>query len=486
MAGYSCDACANPYVSRASCAVSKPASCRKSGCDWYKNLDRTLGLRLVIKVPSGWGNYWPTLRLLHLLAAALGRRLLLSSRTFRLPARQFSIGGDVPWVLRSNRAEKHHILSRRAVVLSESELLPPFSSESMRRREWEMLVRPAIIRKLASAEVASARHVWLNLTSWKVESLLAAGQHFANPKFGLPDCQRDPKVEWVAACIDRLVTTPVAGSSLAAKHVALRKRLPADGNYVGVHVRTLATDFKIWANWSAALRDVPADPSATIRLLAWDMNVTVDSYLSILKGLCREGKPPLFVASDSKSVARAFAAHCPPNRILSSASIGEAAATQASDLARLAASPSAAAAGGIISRSTWTNVGMDGHRGLALDGPLLDWIALAEAGLGSGRFGHDSTFHETAVVRGRFCAGPQVGLIPKPWARRRRINTFNLWNALRRASECYESAEDCTTGRRGNAVRLHQTGFPGTPCEGLRTILDCARLLYAGLLSTRV
>ena len=137
----------------------------------------------------------------------------------------------------------------------------------------------------------------------------------------------------------------------------------------------------------------------------------------------------------------------------------------------------------------------NGRHAHSLDGPMLDWLALAEAGAGSGRLGHDSSFQATAVERGRFCAGKMVGLLPKRWGRQRRTHAYNLWTDLRRAADCYDECSSCADGsvdetrrackgRNRKAVQLHRSGFPGTPCEGLTTLLACARVLHAGLVST--
>jgi len=363
-------------------------------------------------------------------------------------------------------------------VLQESSLLPygpHVPSDRARRRSSahaiDALVRPAIVRELTSARVAAQQHVWLNLSTWRVQALLAAGPSYANPRFYMHDCRRVAShVEWIAACLDRLVTTPVRGSRLATEHAALRARLPADGAYVGIHVRTMASDFKALRPWRRALRNVTLDTRATLRLLAWDMGVNVSSYVAAVRVLCRRGQP-LYVASDSRAVTRAFAEQCPPGSVLTANQPPQ----QRSRVRwAWAWAPTAEAKGPATASDP-------------LDAPLLDWLALAEA-TESGRWAHDSSFLATSVQRGRFCAGRMAGLMPKPWARRRRIHSWTLWNNLRRAALCYDDASTCDRGKRSNRVRaaieLHRSRFASTPCEGLETVLQCARYVTSGLISS--
>lgn len=488
-----CDLCVG--APSACATLTKRASCSSAdGCAWYGQLKRTLGLRLTMQSKGGFGNYWPFIRLLHLLAASLGRRLLLSA-SFRLPHRQFAIGGMQPWILQDHAAERAHhrrhpvlILHEEALTVSSSARLPPTAS---RRERWEadLGVRPALVQTLTAPSVASAHHVWLNITTWHVQALLAAGASYGNPSFYLPACAFQARDAWTAACLDRLVTTPRAGSALAAAHAALRRRLPR-GDYFGVHVRTMASDMRIPANWSEPLRGVAVDTRGTLTLLAYDMGVNVSEYVASVRALCKRGT--LYVASDSRAVPRALAELCPSHRVLS----GGQSRNDHTNLDDLA--------GESGNGQTAYNIhgGGGGNRALAapsraasavsdldnLDGPMLDWLALAEAGKGCGRWAHDSTFQATAIARGRFCAGGMVGLLPKPWARRRRIHTHTLWANLRRAARCYASdpPETCAAagGRVQRAVLQHRAGFPGTPCEGLTSVLACARLIYAGLLST--
>ena len=239
-------------------------------------------------------------------------------------------------------------------------------------------------------------------------------------------------------------------ASILVAAAALQRKLPAGQLYVGMHVRTMASDLRPLANWSAALRENPADTAQTLRLLAWDTGVNVSEYTAVLRALCRVGRPPLYIASDSRVVVRALAEQCPSGQVLSAGS-----------------RPLA-------------------HTPETLDAPLLDWLALSEAGSGCGRWGHDSSFQTSAVVRGRFCSAKMVGLLPKPWGRRRRTHAFTLWNMLRRATICYDiDPSTCTRGRQRAATQLVEAGFPDTPCSGLTTVLECVRLLHAGMLSTR-
>ena len=459
---YSCDPCVHldDATTRTRCqSTDKAASCTPNGCAWYAATERTLGMQLAMRTPSGWGNYWPLVRLLHLLAAALGRRLVLSSVTYRsrtgtlreamrrLPSKQLALGGTVPWLLDGPDAEAQIL---RSVVLSEKELLrglPSFDA-SHGRRATDALVRPHLLQQLSAA--SDATHLWLNLSTWRVQQLLAAGVAHANPPYYLPECPRGgaPHQLAIAACIDRFVTTPKVGSQLAERYAALHRQLPADGSYIGVHVRTMASDFRPISNWSATLRGVLADAKTSLRLLAWDMGTNVSEYATAWRAVCRGG-PPLYVASDSRAAVRALVGECPDGQVLTAGSRPK------------------------------------GHLADPLDAPLLDWIAISEAGGGCGRWGHDSSFMATAVMRGRFCSGKMLGLLPKPWGRRRRIHTFTLWANLRRAAICYDlDPTTCTRGRQSRATKLHAAGFPDTPCAGLRAVRECAQLLHSGLLSS--
>ena len=186
-------------------------------------------MQLAMRTPSGWGNYWPLLRLLHLLAAALGRRLVLSSEIHKsdkgtlqeavrlLPSKQFAVGGHVPWLL--GKPEAAEQLSQ-SVVLDETVLLsglPPLFA-TLNRRAADALVRPVMVKALSS--FAHVQHLWLNLSTWRFQQSLAAGEHRANPPYYMPDCPRggSPHQLALAACIERLVTMPRAGSQLAERH----------------------------------------------------------------------------------------------------------------------------------------------------------------------------------------------------------------------------------------------------------------------------
>ena len=78
-------------------------------------------------------------------------------------------------------------------------------------------------------------------------------------------------------------------ASILVAAAALQRKLPAGQLYVGMHVRTMASDLRPLANWSAALRENPADTAQTLRLLAWDTGVNVSEYVGALKALCARG-----------------------------------------------------------------------------------------------------------------------------------------------------------------------------------------------------
>ena len=73
---------------------------------------------------------------------------------------------------------------------------------------------------------------------------------------------------------------------------------------------------------ACAVRGVAADTRVTLQLLAWDTGANMSEYLQVLRALCHGGPPlrttaPLYVASDSRAVARALAEQCPAGRVLS-------------------------------------------------------------------------------------------------------------------------------------------------------------------------
>jgi hypothetical protein len=483
--GGACDPCLSP-VAPADCRhMAKTQCCAPMGCSWIAELNRTLGLRFEMTKGAGWGNYWPLVRSLHLLAATLGRRLLLhrgeSLRALPLPVHQFAHGGTVPWMFDSAKEAETHIA--RAHVLHEVDLRSP-----------EAHLRSLAVRLLRSAVIARQQHVWLNV-SWYVQLVLAKGAVRGNPKFYLPGCANEQYTNLLAACIGRLATTPIRGSTLALAHDELRRRMPADGDYIGVHVRTLASDLKPASNWSSALARQSWNASATLVMLAWDTGVNVNEYAEALRSVCAMGS--LYIASDSGAVVKLFEQLCPRARIFSSGVRGSAHPWIEAASLSPPVSPSTSTEEGSTDATTAAGVlqQISHSRPLArLDAPLLDWLLLSEA-RACGRWGHDSSFQSTAVERGRFCSGKMIGLLPKPWARRRRVHTYTLWTQLRRVQRCHDelSAPSALRGaarckgpqgaRYLTALKLFEASFVGTPCEGRRTLVACAQLLHAGLLA---
>ena len=55
-----------------------------------------------------------------------------------------------------------------------------------------------------------------------------------------------------------------------------------------------------------------------------------------------------------------------------------------------------------------------------------------------------------------------------------------------RPADADDNAASCAAGggRVGRAVALARARFPDTPCEGRASLLECARLIHASLLST--
>ena len=100
-------------------------------------------------------------------------------------------------------------------------------------------------------------------------------------------------------------------------------------------------------DWAAALRGEAMNASAALQLLAWDTGVSTGDYVGALRQLCARSAP-LYVASDSRAAAHALMSVCPR--------------------------------GAIVDGGQARNVHTHGRHAHSLDGPLLDWLALAEAG----------------------------------------------------------------------------------------------------------
>ena len=212
----SCEQLTN-CAARARCAA-RP-SCDTSSCDWVVNLTRTLTVpwgepdkRFPGKLRvRGWGNSFEPVAELHVLAARLGRRLLVDVRGGAfLPTSSFGLGARaLPWAAPADTvsAGTHVVQEAALAALAPGGLVAYVTRRSPRNtRQQRMELKARIVRWLASQRAA---HLRLNVSSLTMR--LLSGARCNDPGY-TPNREHGVFVLRGAAlfhkCIARLITAP--------------------------------------------------------------------------------------------------------------------------------------------------------------------------------------------------------------------------------------------------------------------------------------